>query len=78
MVKKAEPRGVQKDIGEGVFRDRDGKVIPRKNFEEDPDFDIKISHEEAYALSVRAGVPRDYAAEENLDMEKVRAYLARG
>jgi len=68
-------KGVQKDIGDGVFRDKNGDVIPRENFSEDPDFDVQISSEEAYAASVRAGVPRDFALEETLDMGKLQELL---
>lgn len=68
-------KGVQKDIGDGVFRDKNGKVIPRENFSEDPDFDVPMTAEEAYAASVRAGVPRDFAAEETLDQEMLAKFL---
>jgi len=74
-VSRSPIEGCPKEIGPGVFRDADGNIIPRERFSEDPNFDIPITLEEAYAFSVKAGVPRDFAAEENVDMDKVRYYL---
>lgn len=68
------PKGLQKDVGEGVFRDRDDKVIPRELFEEDA-IDVNPpgpdTPEAVYERSLRYGLPRDPEVEASLDMEKV-------
>jgi hypothetical protein len=63
--------GVPKDVGAGVFRDRDGDVIPRSRFEEDPDLDVEVDPVHCYAMQLRTGLPRDPELEKGLDPDKL-------
>jgi hypothetical protein len=70
--------GVRKDVGTGVFRDRDGDVIPRSRFEEDPDLDVEVDPVHFYAMRLRTGLPRDPEIEKGLDLDKVAELLPGG
>jgi hypothetical protein len=81
-MKTDREQGVRKDIGTGVFRDRDGDIIPRRRFEEDPDFDIEVPDDEidfqVYRLRLAHGMPRDPEIEAGLDPERLAKLLAGG
>lgn len=77
-MKTDREQGVRKDVGTGVFRDRDGDVIPRSRFEEDPDFDVEVDPVHFYAMRLAAGLARDPEIEKGLDLDKVAELLPGG
>lgn len=75
-MKTEDVRGVPKDVGTGVFRDADGDVIPRRCFEEDPDFDLDPDPTTTYVLELLCfGLPRDPKIEAGLDQDRLAELL---
>lgn len=67
-------KGVPKDVGPGVFRDKNGDVIPRRKFQEDPDLDAKVNEEHLYVMGLRAGLPREPEVEKTLNQKLLAEY----